>query len=83
MGTIETASEFWEATTVAEREELLRKLENAMNGGLSEWQETPREVFANTPDFNSLQSDLCGHLLISLTPNGFSAEKFADFLNKL
>lgn len=83
MSIVETASEFWKTMTVAEREELLKKLEDTMSDGSSEWQETPREVFTNTPDFNSLPSDLCGHLLISLTSDGFSAEKFSDLLNKL
>lgn len=83
MSVVETALEFWKNMTVAERDELLKKLEDAMGGGLSEWQETPREVFTNTPDFNSLPSDLCGHLFLSLTSDGFSAKKFADLLNKL
>lgn len=83
MSIVEITSEFWKNMTVVEREELLKKLKDAMSGGSSEWQETPREVFANTPDSNSLPGDLCGHLLISLTSAGFSAEKFTDWLKLL
>lgn len=75
MSAVGRAGDAWFDLTVREREELLSGMHQAM-GGVSVWDDVPIEVFANTPDFESLPPDLAGHLLIAHTPTGYSLEEF-------
>lgn len=83
MSAVGKAKRAWENLTVAERRSVLKALGEAMSKKTSQWQEIPIEALVHIPDFDSLPSDLCGHLLISLTTRGFSSEKFTRFFERL
>lgn len=76
MSLLIRAQENWESLSVADRAALLADLKACMADDPALWDELPAEMLAHVPDFDSLPGDLCGHLIMALTPSGFRAEKF-------
>ena len=70
----------WFLLTVTERRELLCGMYEVV-GSASVWDGVPIEVFVDTPDFDSLPHDLCGHLLLASTPTGYSIAEFRSRLS--
>lgn len=82
MNRIQWCTYHWYRLSVAKRQELLETMLDTM-GEDPVWDEIPAEALANTPDFDSLPSDLMGHLMIAVQKTGFSTKQFAATLATL
>lgn len=83
MSFVASAAESWSLMRPRTRLELLSRLKEIMGCEEFLWDEVPVEVLADTPDFNSLPGDLCGHLFWSLTESGLTADRFARFCREM
>lgn len=83
MGFASLAQRIWGEMSVNSRRSFLKDLKEVTGHDDVFWEEKPPiEVLAHTPDLDSLPGDLCGVLLLSLTPSGFFVDKLKEFERK-
>jgi len=76
MSFVSQCSFEWARMAPAERLKLLDGLAAKMASQPGIWDGVPAEAMADTADFNSLPSDLQGHLMFALGERGLSVEQF-------
>ncbi|OHA06632.1 MAG: hypothetical protein A2934_01020 [Candidatus Sungbacteria bacterium RIFCSPLOWO2_01_FULL_47_10] len=83
MSILSHCKKLWESATVPNRKKFLEQMAQAMGNPANVWNEVPLWALANIPDFDSLPSDLCGHLLVACTESGFDSEKLEKFFEAI
>ncbi|MDP3947331.1 MAG: hypothetical protein Q8Q41_01415 [bacterium] len=76
MSFVSRCSFEWARMAPAERLKLLDGLRAAMESRPDLWDWTPPEAMADTADYNSLPTDLQGHLIFALGERGLTVEEF-------
>lgn len=82
MSFVSQCSFEWAKMAPAERLKLLDGLKAKMASQPDIWDGTPPEAMADTADFNSLPSDLQGHLMLALGERGLTVEQFVAFFER-
>ena len=78
MGFAETGERNWQKMSVADRRAFLGELTTVINRRPAAWwNDMAIEAIARIPSFNLLPRDLRGHLIMAMTEDGFSIEKYA------
>lgn len=78
MSFVSQCSFHWARMAPAERLKLLDGLKAKMKSQPDIWDGVPVEAMADTPDFDSLPSDLQGHLMFAFGERGLTVEQFVD-----